>query len=459
MKTLESLCDQCVKCGLCLPHCPTYQLLGRESESPRGRIALIEALQSGHLQPTPELLAHLDRCLLCRACEAHCPARVEYNLIMDLARERLFLDKKASYRPPWMVRLLTFSLSAPPLLLRLNGYFVRLYQRTGMQWLVRKTGASAWFGLARYEAIIPTRPKPIRLPHSPQSIEPVVKRSRSASKADESGSGSNSDTLDFPPRSVAIFQGCMGAMLDFETVEATQQVLQALGYHPILFSTQQCCGALALHQGDAERARQLARNNLRAFKQADIPIVFIATGCGMLLKEYGQLFDHPPEHEEAKKFAERCVEICDFVANDPALKQLSIAPLSARVAVHTPCSLRNVLKTEASLFKLLNHIPNIETIPLPSNHLCCGAAGSYMLTQPEISHTLLSTKLADLKEIEPDIFVSSNIGCLLHIQSGAEQARHPLPSLHPITLLARQLEPALADTFSNASSNVHSTDR
>lgn len=426
----------------------------RESDSPRGRIALIEGLQSGALQATPELLAHLDRCLLCRACEAQCPARVEYNLLMDLARERLFTENIPPYRLPWKVRMLTLSLSASPQFLRLSGFLIHFYQRSGLQWLVRKTGVSGWFGLADYEAIIPPRGAPFIPPaqaqhKAAQNRPPNNGTPLPLTETTPSPSEKHATTLAATPltehsgrssRTVAIFQGCMGAMLDSVTVESTRKILRALGYDPVVITTQQCCGALALHQGDAERARKLARNNIRAFAAAGSPIVFIATGCGTLLKEYAQLFEQSPEAIEAESFARRCVEICDFIAQDPALAQLTFSPLAARVAVHTPCSLRNVLKCESAVFELLRRIPGVESTPLPSNHLCCGAAGSYMLTQPDISRSLLAIKLRDLAHIEPDLMVSSNIGCLLHIQSGAAQSNRPIPCLHPVTLLAAQLD-------------------
>lgn len=419
MKTLESLCDQCVKCGLCLQHCPTYRLLQQEADSPRGRIALIEALHSGALEPTPELIGHLERCLLCRACEAYCPAKVEYSLIMDMARETLFSTPSNPNRPPWKVRMLTLSLSASPWFLKLSGHLVSLYQRSGLQWLVRKTRVSALFGLADYEAILP--------PPSDKSTLTVSK------------CASTTPSTPVIKRPIAIFNGCMGEMLDRDTVQAAKRLLRALGYEPAIIKTQQCCGALALHHGDAERARRLARENIRAFSATDAPIVFLATGCGILLKEYAQLFNTTTDSEEAQSFADRCVEICDFIAQHPQFEQLKFHSLPARIAVHTPCSLRNVLKCEASVTHLLARIPEAAQIPLPSNDLCCGAAGSYMLTQPTLSQSLLSYKIDDLQHIAPDILVSSNIGCLLHMQAGMIKAGTPIKCLHPIALLANQL--------------------
>jgi glycolate oxidase iron-sulfur subunit len=230
----------------------------------------------------------------------------------------------------------------------------------------------------------------------------------------------------------------MGNLLDTQTVEAACTLLSAVGTSPIIHSQQRCCGALALHQGEYHTAQKLAGHNIRAFNLSQ-PIVYLATGCGTLLQEYSTLMQDTDSSTTAHAFSERAIEICTYLARHPHLSQLQFRPFNKRVAVHIPCSLRNTLKGEKALMTVLRSVPGAHLVPLASNDTCCGASGSYMLTQPEISHTLLKIKLDDIESIQPDLILSSNIGCLLHIQAGLKAKGSPIQVIHPVEWLGRQL--------------------
>lgn len=395
--------DRCVLCGLCLPHCPTYRLLQDENESPRGRVTLLRAVATGVLPMSSSLAAHLSRCLDCRACERACPSGVRYGRLIEAGRALT-----TRHRPPGFFAELGLVLVTRPRLLRLISALLRLYQRSGIQHLTRASGLLRVLGIARAEALLPAIPDPSLW----QSQYPAEGARRGR---------------------VALFLGCLARELDAATLNAAIRVLTRLGYEVVVPDEQTCCGALHRDAGNLEEAVQLRERNRAAFtgKKLDA-IVSVASGCGAALAE-GAATGLPPVRDMNSLLAE--TDLPDT---------LELAPLRQRVAVQDPCSLRNTLRAESTVYTLLKRIPELGVIPLPENHLCCGGAGAYTLRQPELAQRLRTPKIDAAMEIKPDVLVSANIGCALHIAAGIRERGLEIPVLHPLVLFERQLRPKSA---------------
>lgn len=401
--------DRCVKCGLCLPHCPTYGKTQNEGESPRGRIALIEGLANGRLALTPHLEAHLDSCLTCRACENVCPSEVHYGTIIDAGRALI-----AAQHPPSAPEKLLTGMMTHPSLLRLGARLLRFYQRSGLRRLVRGSGLLKPIAhLTRLDALLPPIP-PMR---TLQAYYPTH-------SADKRGD-------------VALFIGCVASVMDTGTLNAAIRLLTACGYGVYVPRTQGCCSALHMHSGATQQAHALAMQNLAAFTGLKIDaIISTASGCGAPLSEYHKIDENDGR---LKKFSENVHDISEFLASIPWPENVTFAPLEQRVAVHESCSLRHVLHQHTHAYTLLRKIPGIDVVALPGNAQCCGAAGAYMITQPVMADALRKDKLAALESSAATLLVTSNIGCALHIAAGLREAGQDIEVIHPVTLLARQL--------------------
>lgn len=400
MNKLLADADLCVKCGLCLPHCPTYAKTQNENESPRGRIALIQAWAGGHLDASKKLLEHIDNCLLCRSCERACPAVVPYGRLMDSFRGQVKTGKKFSLAGT-LLKEVSHNKSAKQLALSGLGF----YQSSGLQKTARFFKLPELLGLDTVDRLLSAQCEQAPLESSYLTeISPVK-------------------------GNVGLFVGCMGALLDRQTVDAAIKVLTAAGFNVQLPEQQSCCGALDRHGGDIETAEQLAATNCSAFADKALDaIVTIASGCGSRMKEYQQT-----------EFAGKVVDISQFLSKFGGDLSGRLLPLAASVCLHTPCSLKNVLRQEQGAVKLLQQIPGIKLAPLPASIQCCGSAGSYMLEHPKMAQALLGDLLNAALEDKPEYLVSSNIGCALHIAAGLRERGLELEVLHPVALIARQL--------------------
>lgn len=403
---------QCVACGLCLPHCPTYRLTRDEAESPRGRIALMRALVHGDLPIGPHLEAHLDRCLDCRACEAVCPSLVPYGRLLDGARAVIEINRPR----PWRQRLARWLgldwLIGHRAHLRFLVRILWLYQVSGMQALLRASGLLRLVGIGALEARLPRLPRPRRW----RASYPAYGQQRGR---------------------VALFTGCISEAADADTLAATIRVLTRLGYTVQVPATQGCCGALHRHTGEPDKARDLMRANLAAFEPAAVDaILFTASGCGAMLAEYAALV---PDEPRARLFSTLVMDASQFLATIDWPPELTPRPLAQRIVVHDPCTLRNVLHRQDPPYALLARIPGANPQPLADNQFCCGAGGLYQITQPALAARLLADKLAHLRAGGADILVTSNIGCALHLAYGIRAAGLAIEVTHPVALLERQL--------------------
>lgn len=387
------LADRCVKCGLCLPHCPTYRLTGIEGESPRGRIALMQGLAAGRLEAGPSLVQHLENCLSCRACESVCPADVPYGELIDAGRALL---AEKGVRPSLVQRMLGSLLQRP----RLLGLGVRLAQCPGAAAIAGRLGGLP----GRAAALLPAGARAPHLADAPSSAE--------AARGD-----------------VLLFSGCVGAAIDGRGLDDTRRVLESAGWRVRMPPRQGCCGAIDLHAGRPAKARARALHNLEVFP-GDAPIVACASGCAATLVEYARLAGEP-----GARFARRVTDPAQLLAD--ATLELG-AGRYRNVVLHIPCTQRNVTGTAAATRRLLARIPGLVVRELPPG--CCGAAGEMFLHNPALSDALVAPLVASLASDSPDALVTSNIGCAMHFAAALARAGLAVPVLHPASLVASALE-------------------
>ena len=399
--------DQCVLCGLCLPHCPTYALTGNEADSPRGRISLIQALARGELPADRALTGHLDGCLSCRACEDVCPSGVPYGQLIDSARTELRRRSPGS-SPRDALRQAFVARRA---LRRILYAVTRLAHASGLWWLAGRLGIRRLPRLGRLYGLADRLPA-ARLPLG--------------------------DLGDKDKPAVYLFTGCAAEIFDRETLQATRRLLLALGYRVLTPTAQTCCGALHQHAGDRSGAQQLARTNLDAFAD-DIPVLVTSSACAVTLREYDTLLG-----EGGRTFGRRVHEVGEFLATAPWPETLELRPLPQLAAVHVPCSQRRVLQAPDVAFTLLRRIPQLELAPLPGNDRCCGAAGSYMIEQPQMADALAAPKVRATADLRPELLVTTNIGCAVHLARSLTADGQAVEIVHPLTLLARRLAAAQA---------------
>ncbi len=387
--------DRCVKCGLCLPHCPTYALTRDESESPRGRIALADALARGTLVPDDKLLGHLDRCLLCRSCERVCPSAVPFAELMDDARA-LTVARRPRW-PSWLANVLSRR--------RLARLGMALGRRLPTGWVPLDPALQrAADRLARGRDPVAI-PKPPTAPTAP--------------------------TIPAAPR-VGLFLGCVGDAVQPGIAKAARRLLEAAGAAVVTPAAQTCCGALHSHLGDLSGGARRADRNLRAFQDRALDaIVSLASGCGTQLAEQSPPL--PATHWD----------VTHYLLDSGLLERLRFAPLDALALVHTPCTLTANPSAAQAVGRALAHIPGLRIQALTAGAACCGAGGMQLLTQPAQGKALRAAKLDAIRATKPDFLLTSNIGCALHLSAGLDDP--DLVALHPIELLARQLKSDTTD--------------
>jgi glycolate oxidase iron-sulfur subunit len=411
---LEPLIDACVHCGFCLPACPSYLLLGRETESPRGRIYLMKGGIEHRVELTPGVVQHFDTCLGCMACETACPSGVQYAPLIEETRASI----ESGHRRPLMdrlFRLMLFSVLPYPRRLR------RLRRPLAAAKVLRRLGMTALLP-ARLRALIELAP-------------------------DVAGS----TTRELPPVTpargerrmrVGLLTGCVQRAFFADVNEASARVLAAEGCEVAAPAGQACCGALALHAGRDEEARAFARALITVFDDAGVEQVVVnAAGCGSAMKSYGHLLrDDPAWAERAGRFAARVRDISETLYQ-LLPSRAARRSIPARVAYHDACHLAHAQGIRVQPRALLESIPGVTLVPLAENELCCGSAGIFNLVQPALAAELGERKAADVAASGADLVVTSNPGCLVQIAAAQRRAGQERPVKHIVELLADSLEP------------------
>ncbi|HTU35192.1 MAG TPA: (Fe-S)-binding protein [Candidatus Acidoferrum sp.] len=422
---------RCVHCGLCLNHCPTYRLWGREADSPRGRIRQMALVDQGRLELGDAFVTHIDRCLDCRACETACPSGVEYGKLVELARAQI----EQKYRRPFASRFardLVYRRLLPyPKRIAAVARCMRLYQSSGLAAIARAAGILRLFGLQDRERLMPRVDREFFFSDLGRTF-PAHGERRAR---------------------VAFFAGCIAQVTFAELNRTTIRVLQANGCEVVVPSGQVCCGALAAHAGVRDVARELANANIKAFETGEFDAILTnAAGCGSTLKEYGELVDFgepgassastghmqcESQKERAERFSARVRDVTEFLADLGVSAPLKSVPV--RITYQDSCHLAHGQKIREAPRKLLRAIPGVELIEMRYADQCCGSAGVYNVTQTKASLDLLAQKMECVRETKAQAVVTANPGCMLQLRAGAAIHRTGQQVLHVIELLDRAL--------------------
>jgi glycolate oxidase iron-sulfur subunit len=408
----EKLLD-CIHCGLCLTSCPTFDLLGTEADSPRGRLYLMRALAEGRAEVNPSMVHHLDTCLGCRACETACPSAVQYGELLGQARARIEREHPRPVREKVARRGLLDTLTNPS---RMS------LAMAGAKVMGRLTGSGEGVPafLTRFlsgkEGPIGEMPLPAPVSAFPRRL-PAFTPAKGERRA-----------------RVALLSGCVMSVLFLHVHEATLRVLAANGCDVLVPPKQGCCGALHLHAGFMDEARQLARPLMEVFEREKLDAVIVnSAGCGAAMKEYAELFPPGVDHTRAELMGKKVKDVSEF------LYELGLVPprreRRARVAYHDACHLAHAQRIREQPRALLAAIPGIELAPVSESDWCCGSAGIYNFTQPELAAQLQARKVANLLAARPDLIVTGNPGCHMWILAGLKAAGRDIPVKHTLEVL------------------------
>ncbi|SDI33090.1 glycolate oxidase iron-sulfur subunit [Alteribacillus persepolensis] len=388
----------CVQCGYCLPACPTYETMEKETHSPRGRINLVKMAAEGKIA-LEELEEPIEKCLGCMACTSVCPTNVDYASILEGAKETLasetdktptktenFLFETFFPSSQWMNRL---------------GSAAWLYQKTGLQTFAQKLKLTqlAPFPLSEFEKVLPAQTSPSERKKRSYRVQPPGKKQATA----------------------AFFTGCVMDGMFFDINQKTIELLRLSGVEVVIPSAQTCCGALHAHSGKAETAKALAMDNIRAFEEEEIDfIVTNAGGCGARLSEYDMLFEESSEwHKRAHMFTEKVKDISEVLV---MMDGLSFQTSVKKTITYQPsCHMTNVQKVTHAPWQLIEQIPGISLREMSNPDFCCGSAGIYNMVHYEESMDILDKKMKDVNAVQPEVIVTTNPGCLLQMKLGIER--------------------------------------
>ena len=409
-----ALIEDCVHCGFCLPACPTYVLWGDEMDSPRGRIYMMKKSALGDAPLDQRFQLHMDNCLGCMACMTACPSGVQYNKLIEDTRAQVERNIPRSSGDSLFRRML-FATFPYAHRLRLLAGPMLVYQRSGLQRLVRATGLLRLLPqrLAQMESLLPRVPAGF-LARLPARVAP----------------------LSAPRRRVGMLSGCVQQVFFQHVNQATARVLAAEGCEVIIPQSQACCGALMLHSGLDEQAVALARRMIAVFEAAGVDTIVInAAGCGSTMKDYGHLLrDDPAWAARATAFSAKCKDIAEILCELPSMAPRH--PLPMRVAYHDACHLRHAQAIHSEPRQLLATIPGLEVAEMDEPSLCCGSAGVYNLLHPEPANQLGDRKVENLIATHAEAVISANPGCLLQLGSSLRRrGLAAMPAFHMVELL------------------------
>lgn len=394
----------CMRCGFCLPACPTYIESGfKESHSPRGRVALMKAVVDGLIEPDEEFERSLELCLGCRACETVCPSGVKYGHLLEDARDIINQNKKFSL-PVRMVRKTVFQQLFPKQNhMRTAMNLIGFYQRSGLQSIARKIGFLGLLPdhLTTMEKVLPKVPTMKEMKNRPEHLNPIGKKTQR----------------------VGFFSGCLMDTMFLKTNDATTKLLQLAGCEIVIPKDQVCCGALHGHSGEKAGAKELAKKNIKAFEDLNVDFIITnAGGCGAFLIDYDHLLQDDPEWKDrAKAFTNKIKDISEILVSVDFHHKVKLELPYQIVTYQDSCHLRNVMKTASAPRTLLKAIQGIEYREMEHANRCCGSAGIYNIIETEMASKMLDYKMARVKNTQAATIVTANPGCLLQMKSGIEK--------------------------------------
>ena len=411
----------CVHCGLCTASCPTYLETGNENDSPRGRIYLMRAVTDGRLELTQTVRGHLDLCLDCRSCETACPSGVQYGRLIEPFRVEMQQhdrgDSAKGSSQDWFHRWILYGLFPFPNRLRIALAPAKLMQMLGIDRLADRLGLTKLLPerLRRMQRLLP--PLKAREPQLPEFLPAIgPKRAR-----------------------VALFTGCVADAMFHHVNWATARVLQANGCDVVVPRNQVCCGAIHYHSGAGEPALEMARSNSHAFDLSDVDAVIInVAGCGSMLKDYGHMATELANSDVKtiqllERFAGKVKDVCEFLAAlGPVQPKREIR---MKATYHDACHLCHAQKIRDQPRELLALVPGLQLVPLAESEICCGAAGSYNLTEGDMADRLAARKLQNILSTGAETVIMGNAGCSLQIQAALRDAGSSIWVAHPMEIL------------------------
>jgi glycolate oxidase iron-sulfur subunit len=414
------LYQDCVHCGLCTASCPTYVMTGDENDSPRGRIYLMRAVVDGRAAVTEKVRHHLGLCLDCRACETACPSGVQYGKLVEPFKVAMEQSADGDDRPPLLLRILLRHLFPYPNRLRLALIPARIGLNLGLVPIARSIGLTKLLPqtLQRMEEMLPPKMPLTAPPRLPETLPPVgLKRA-----------------------TVALFTGCVTDAMTPETNAATARVLQHNGCEVHVLRGQACCGAVSYHSGDESGAKAFMRQNLDAFDLSKYDAVINnAAGCGAMLKDYAHLMHQDPEAARAAAFTAKVKDITEFLVSlGPVKPSRSV---NETLTYHDACHLCHGQQIRNQPRQLLGLIEGLNVVPLEETEICCGAAGTYNFSQPEMSRQLGQRKAEFVEATGAAMVAVGNVGCQMQIRKYLADRGGSHEVVHPVDLLDRAYGP------------------
>ncbi len=407
----DDLLRACVHCGMCLPSCPTYRLTGNEASSPRGRLWMMKAVADERLDLLdPEFDEQMYQCLNCRACEAVCPSGVHYGPLVEAARAQL---EEHRPRPAWQRAARKVGMELPFAdirRMRLMVNALRLYQRTGLSALLRRTGLLRLVRMETLEAMLPPIVEP-----------PLV-------------SGAEKWTAEEATDTAHLFNGCVMSTVFPHVNRAAGRVMAHNGVSVDVPVAQQCCGALHVHAGMMDEARRLARINIDAFERGDAPVIVTAAGCGAALKEYGFLLKDDPKYaERALAFSERVRDVTEYLGSRDLVPPTH--PVAGTVTYQEPCHLAHAQRITSEPRKLLSLVPGLTLDEMKESSLCCGSAGIYNIIRKTMADELGDRKAANIAATSAGTVVTANPGCAMQLRTSLRRNGTDMPVRHIVEIL------------------------
>jgi glycolate oxidase iron-sulfur subunit len=415
----------CMRCGFCLPSCPTYLETGfDESQSPRGRIALMKAVHDGLIAPDDDVEKSLNLCLGCRACEPVCPAGVKYGHLLEEARD-IFNDHNRHSTPVKAVRKAVFEGLFPHQNRMANAVgLLGIYQRSGLQNATRKLGFMKLFpeSMQAMERALPSVPKKRDMKNRPRNFSALAEKTATA----------------------AFFSGCLMDTMFLETNNATIKLLQKAGCDIVIPDGQNCCGALHGHSGEKDGAKELAKRNIDAFEQTNADyIITNAGGCGAFLIDYDHLLKDDPEYaDRAKAFTAKIKDITQILFELDFHQRVELKVEPQTITYQDSCHLRNVMHTHIAPRVLMQSIGGADYREMENADSCCGSAGIYNIVESDMSMQILDHKMEKAKATNAHTIVTANPGCLLQMKLGIEREglSDKVRAVHIVDLLLEAAE-------------------
>ncbi|HEY6293165.1 MAG TPA: heterodisulfide reductase-related iron-sulfur binding cluster [Terriglobia bacterium] len=393
--------SKCIHCGLCLNACPTYRELGQEMDSPRGRIYQMIQVEQGRLPLGESVVRHLDLCLDCRSCETACPSGVEYGRLIEAARGQI---ERCYHRPPferWLRQVFLGDLLPHSRRLEFAGRLLRFYQRSGLEGVARTILGLLPGNLKNVARLAPRMEKPFFFDRLGTVVPAVGGRKYR----------------------VAFFAGCIANLAFARLNDATVRVLARNGCEVVIPRDQVCCGALQVHAGMRDLARQLARRNIQTFLEGGFDaIITNAAGCGSVLKEYPMLFEEEEQEmlEPARRFSALFKDVTEFLAGIELNRDFH--PIRERVTYQDPCHLLHAQRIRSAPRKLIAGVPGVEFVELKEVEICCGSAGIYNVAHNDMAERLLANKMQRIDETGAAVILTANPGCLLQLRAGVAES-------------------------------------